>query len=104
MYCRHCRTRKVCRPRRLCEPCFYTSAIKAMYPTSPRLGPRPEQTAAELDKLIEERRRTAPAWFREEDAARELFDGKRARRDHNCASAERFRAKTQLPRKWRARA
>lgn len=100
MICRHCCQNKIARPRRLCFRCYYTPAIKALYPPCPRLGPRPEQTAAELDALVEERRRTAPAWFFAE--AEMLGSAEAAVRSRE--SAERFRAKGKLPRQWRARA
>lgn len=30
--CRHCRRRNIRRPRRLCGVCFYTPAVRALYP------------------------------------------------------------------------
>lgn len=34
MRCRHCRRARVCRPRGLCWQCFYTPAIRELYPAN----------------------------------------------------------------------
>ena len=38
MRCRHCRCRPVCRPRGLCWRCFYTPAIRRLYPITSKFA------------------------------------------------------------------
>lgn len=33
--CRHCRLRKICRPRRLCKTCFGDPDVRRIYPRAP---------------------------------------------------------------------
>jgi hypothetical protein len=40
MLCRHCRRKKVNRPRGLCWPCYYTPGVREKYPSTSKYARR----------------------------------------------------------------
>jgi hypothetical protein len=40
MLCRHCQNAPVSRPRKLCWNCYYTPAVRALYPSTSKFGRR----------------------------------------------------------------
>lgn len=84
--CRHCCKNKACRPQGLCWNCFYTPAVRALYPSTSKFARRgvstdcggyrlPEPTealpgTAEKESVLASRAEAGLALFHPRDAAR----------------------------------
>lgn len=64
MACRACNQPRLIRCRGLCSTCYANRAIRAATPpVAAKAAVKRDVTLEDLDKLIEEQRANAPAWF-----------------------------------------
>ena len=77
MLCRHCQTNAAIRTKRgLCTRCYFTPAVRSLYPARVVRPFAHEPTMDELEALIAEQRKCLPAWW-DSETERATYYGQR---------------------------